>query len=174
MRGAEWVLLALALGCAQPNPTPPSWRRTVEQAQRSPFGAWTAVTLRDGRVMSGELLAAEERGVVLGAGLAANQIPRQCVSLVQVGAFDASTTPVIAAGIVGLLSTITNGFFLVFTAPVWATVFVYNAYAISGKGHFEQVTALGNLAIWARFPQGLPAPFRERLTLSWVDISCGP
>jgi hypothetical protein len=174
MRRLE-LLALLALACAQPNPAPPSWRRNLEDAQRSPLGAWTAVTLRDGRMTSGELLAAGDEGLLLGAGMAATHVPRQCLALVRVGGYDASNTAVVLGGVVGGLATITHGFFAIISAPIYLTTFVYNAYSLSGKGHFDLVPGarLRTLAPWARFPQGLPAPFRERLTLSWVDLTCG-
>jgi hypothetical protein len=174
MRRLE-IVAVLALACAQPNPSPPSWRRNLEAAQRSPFGAWTAVTLRDGRMTSGELLAADDEGLLLGAGMAATHVPRQCVALVRVGGFDADNSPVIIGGVLGTLATLTHGAFLLISAPIFLTTFVYNAYSLSGKGHFEHLggASLSALAAWARFPQGLPAPFRERLTLSWMELTCG-
>jgi hypothetical protein len=71
---------------------------------------------------------------------------------------DHARIPLAAATVFGTLSTLTHGFILIFSAPIWA---------LSGAGAtvFAKAPSLNGcraMAPYARFPQGLPDEMRVR------------
>lgn len=175
--------VALVSGCATVNPAPPPWRRTPAAAQRSPLGSWTNVTLRNGAQISGEIIAADAEAVYLGAPPLLLTVPGRCVRSMQVAFVDAQIDGPAAWGVAGAISTLTHGFFLFLSAPVWLTATVVSTTVASGAGyrtlHFEHGGPIASAGTWARFPQGLPPRFAEAMqarqtldqTCAWVPLA---
>jgi len=151
-----WVLLAACTAHRAPRGFLPDTREAQTQAS----GGWIEVRYRPaqggGEVM-GELLAATadslwvmtpSRPVVMAtADIAAGRL---------VG-YDAGAGTVALATLIGTLATVSNGAFLVFTAPMWI-IGGSMAASSQSKVPLEELPALRwtDLAAFARFPQGIP------------------
>lgn len=147
------VLLAVAACATNPDPR----TRPVDLVVRDGYGGWIVVTARQGAEVSGELIAIDPDAVrVLGpTGLIS--IARSDVASARLWAWDGEHARVAVWGTLGTISTISHGFFLVFSAPVWiltttiTTVVETHAPIVSYPDD-----GWDKLAIWARFPQGTP------------------
>jgi hypothetical protein len=157
------ALAALVVaGCAS-SPAPPAWRRSLGQAQRSPYGAYCRANLRGGRSIAGELLAVAPTGVIIDDHLRLRRVPTACVITMEVVAFEAPRSGALGWGLLGALSTISHGFILIFSAPVWLIVTPIATYGQGRAGYqrYAQGPSLLEAQPWARFPQGMPPGFFE-------------
>lgn len=137
-------------------------RGSVPDAQgagSTAFGGWARVVyLADDepRDAEGELIAVGRDTLWLMQS-AALAIPVAQVVRAEVTGFDSRPGQVVAAAALGLASTVSNGYFLVFSAPAWL---ITGAVASSSQARLSRVEArvpnLAPLAHYARFPQGLP------------------
>ncbi|HTM23260.1 MAG TPA: hypothetical protein VL172_22215 [Kofleriaceae bacterium] len=165
MRRASRATAALALagllaaGCSATDPAPARWRRTVAQAQRSPFGAWVNVELRRGPVISGELLAVEPERIFLGSRGQLRPLAIAAIAKVTVSAYAVDSSGVAMTSVLGGLSTLSHGWFLVLSLPVWTLLGIPLSRSASGQGFLAagDPDAIRGLRKWARFPQGMPA-----------------
>lgn len=169
--------LVLGAGCGTISPAPPGWRRGPAAVQRSPLGSWANVTLASGAIVSGEIIAADADAVYLGAAPRLLTVPGRCVRSMRIGFYETETGGIATWALVGTLSTITHGFFLVMSAPLWIADGVVSTAVAERKGHltlhFERGGPLASAGTWARFPQGLPSTFAERAPArETVDPSC--
>ncbi len=166
MRRASAALLVLAIaGCTATNPAPRAWRRTMTEAEESPFGAWTIVETSVGE-LSGELLAVEPDTLYLSAGVAVRPVPLSRVLKVTVVAYTADSSALATWAGLGMATTFSHGYFAVFSLPIWYLVGGGISRWHSGSGYLdvyahEGVDALRHLRKWARWPQGLPEAVRH-------------
>ncbi len=156
--------LPLAGGCTAASPAPPGARLTMEQAQRDPHGAWINIVTFEGEV-AGELLAVEAQALVVASTTAGFQrVPVAKIRSWSLSWYEADNGGVITFGVLGTLSTLSHGWWLIFTAPLlWMIPTPIMARAQSKQGH--ESGSLGDaaghlrLAAYARFPAGLPPGF---------------
>ncbi len=163
MRIRELVMLAALFGGCVENPDPR--HPSIERTERQGFGAFITITTLAGQEVSGELISVE-RSVVrvlrFGAGtgaltwVATTDVKAATVYTYEPeGAYAAWT-------IFGVLSTVTHGFFLIISAPVWILT-----GSIAGSVESRHVIlsypehGWGEIVIWSRFPQGLPPGLDE-------------
>lgn len=160
---ARSVSLVAAAGCAAcaGNSAPRGWLPKAEEAQVVAYGGWIELTCEENggrRRSQGELIAVtadsvwvlEERGGVVMATAA--------VRTGKLTAYAAQTGNAATWTVVGTLATISNGAFLIFTAPMWiigGTLVTGNESRAPERSH-PSLTWEG-LAPYARFPQGMPA-----------------
>jgi hypothetical protein len=117
-----------------------------------------------GTHVEGELLASDDAGIyVLTEKNGTAFIARRSVAKVTVAAYPGYP---LAAGVVaglGTVSTLSHGFFLIFTGPAWLItgIGVTVREAMDPKVHVEPGD-LASLYQFARFPAGMPAGWRER------------
>jgi hypothetical protein len=159
---ARWVSLAAAVSCAAcaRNSAPRGWLLRPAQAQVAAYGGWIELAYResgDKRRTDGELIAVsadsvwvlnENRGVV---------IPTIMVQSGKLTAYAAQTGTLTTWTVVGTLATISNGAFLIFTAPMWL---IGGSLTVGGESRSPErkhppLTWM-ELAPFARFPQGMP------------------
>jgi hypothetical protein len=128
--------------------------------ERQGYGAFITITTLSGQELSGELISVERsviRVLRFGAGTGA---------LTWVASTDVKSADVYeyeAEGgyggwaLLGVLSTISHGFFLIFSAPIWI---ISGSIAASGESRHVVLSypehGWGEIVMWARFPQGLP------------------
>lgn len=172
------LLCALALGgCATTN-APDGFLRTPRDQQDEAYGGWVEIHYRvpmpDGerikRTASGELIGlASDTLYVLPAYAASVAVPlsRSDISTVTLTAYNAETGKLAAWTAFGTLSTITHGFALILTAPLWA-LFGGSAAALHSYQPRHTYTtdplslSSGSNGEWyelghyARFPAGMP------------------
>jgi hypothetical protein len=153
-------LLALMVACrTDPEPRQPS----IESMQRDAFGGTIVVRLRD-RVVSGELLAIDAAQLYVlerGNGLP-SLVDRSAVMRAEL--FEYVAGGFTAWGVLGTLSTISHGYLLVLSAPVWlATTIVTNVTESRHMVLGYPEAGWDGFARWARYPQGPPDRLRERV-----------
>jgi hypothetical protein len=149
------LLLAVAVAACVGNPDPRF--RPAELVARDGHGAWIVITARHGAEIAGELIAVDLGAVrVLGpTGLLS--VEQTDIESARLYAWDSQIGNPLVWGGFGTVSTISHGFFLVISAPVWVITTVVTA-AIVSRGPVVSYPDDGwaKLAIWARFPQGTP------------------
>ncbi len=128
------TVLALFPACVASSPAPEAWRLSMDDVQRIAFGAWTRVQAK-GLVVDGELLAANENMLVLARGAHVTLVPSACIETVTVAAFEGTAGEMIAWGTLGSLSTLSHGYFLIFSLPIWLATMGGSTYAQSGAGY---------------------------------------
>jgi hypothetical protein len=168
----------LAAACATRSPAPPSWQVPANEVDRSSHGAWANVTLRGGGGLSGELLAVDDQALYVGLTPRLTRVPHQCVTRLQLAAFEIMAVDVSGLGAVGMLSTISHGFFLVFTVPIWVTTAGLSSYGHSRAGHLKfglGEEPLPRASAWSRFPAGMPTGYIDRVPERVaLDATCQP
>lgn len=151
-------LLILFSGCFTSN-APKYWLPRIDQVQQNALGAWIELRERDpmrDQQIEGEFLSVENNSVYVltMSGMRAIYIPS--IDDAKIFLWDYHSGNAIWT-LLGTLSTLTHGFWLLITAPVWiitgsivsinesrAPTYSYPQY------HWDE------LKQYARFPQGLP------------------
>jgi hypothetical protein len=161
------LLALLALACAS-NPAPDGWLPRPLVAPSDPYGAWIELTLADAAetMVAGELLAIESDSVfVLTPDSVVHTIAIAGVGSAVVGTYDSQVDWIAAWAAVGTVSTISNGAFLILTAPAWligGTV-AANAESRAPLRKLKPGDSWEGVRIFARFPGGLPQDLPRRL-----------
>lgn len=166
IRFTALVLCALMVfaACTASNSAPKRWRTTTKSAQTSPYGAWVSLDVGSGQRMEGELIAVEDGRLWLASGGELVPVPEENVRKAKVVAYTASNNGLIGWTTFGTLSTLSHGFVLVLSAPIWMLYggVVSRTHSSSGYHEYGEVSdERDNLRRWARFPQGLPDRFRQ-------------
>jgi hypothetical protein len=152
----------LLIGCATTN-APTNWLDDVEHAAAGSYGGWIDVRTATSRI-SGELIAINGDTVFVVRD-SLMQIMSADVIRVRLVYYDASTL----AGqvILGTLSTVSNGLFLIFTAPMW----LIGGPLAAGARTYEPVLdypehSLPDFRPYARYPVSIPPGMdRSRIKL---------
>ena len=160
VRNAVLLLSLVSLAACGTTRAPRGWLPRAADAGRDTYGGWVIVEADTGEARwetEGELIAVSADSLwVLGDSLAV-AVPAALVSRVRVTGYDAQPRAVTAATAGGVVLTVTNGWFLVFTAPMWL---ITGTVASHAQARHPVRTATGAdlaaLAEFARFPQGLP------------------
>ena len=159
---------ALAGSCAS-NPTPVELRVTQEVAISSGKGAYAFVDRARGDAVGGELISSDSgRLLVLTEEGHLVEVPYVEVRELTLGVHDNHFGSFVGWGLLGSVSTISHGFFLVFTLPLWLATSIGAASSESYRGLYlchevsepaeraKLEACLWEAAAYARFPQGLP------------------
>jgi hypothetical protein len=159
---SHWVSLAAVVSCAAcaSNSAPKGWLPKPAEAQAGVYGGWIELTSQESaepRRTDGELIAVsadsvwvlnESQGVV---------IPTSTVQSGKLTAYAAQTGNLTTWTVGGTLATISNGAFLIFTAPMWL---IGGSLAVGGESRSPErknpPLTWVQLAPFARFPQGMP------------------
>jgi hypothetical protein len=155
------VSLGLAVACTAcaHNTAPPGWLPKPAESQAAAYGSWIELTYQgsEERRTDGELIAVSAESVWVLSGNQGVVIPTAAVKSGKLTAYAAQKGGPTLWTIVGTLSTISNGAFLILTAPMWM---IGGSLAVAGESRApERRTprlAWAELAPYARFPQGLP------------------
>lgn len=167
-----WALAGALAGCATTT-APPGFLRAPASVPRTAYGGWVEVALgpaaapRRGTVWAaGELLAVTADSLYLLQPAGVTVIPAARATSARVMGWDAQAGLVGSWTLGGVLLTVSNGFWLVFSAPAWIIVGSASA-ASQSRAPLVEVRAPGDflrLRLYARFPQGLP-PGLDRTSL---------
>ena len=158
------VLVALsALGCASAPTAPPDWLPDPKAVGSDEHGGWIEMecTTNFGKAeMHGELLAVDNERVYVLLGDAMRSIPIDSVREARLTWYDSHGGAVAGLAALGALSTVSNGVYLVITAPLWM---IGGTIAAHSQFHAPVVKtpkkAWDEVRPFARFPQGLPPSF---------------
>ena len=158
MVGARASLLLLALACAR-NPAPRGTLPTADQLALSPWGGYILVRHRDGAQTRGELLAARDGVVHVKTGRGVRAIPEAEIETMRLAAYHTSELPLTAWGLGGTATTISHGWFLIFSLPAWILTTMITAGVESHEALVDfPDEPLPAFARFARYPQGMPPP----------------
>jgi len=160
-RGVVLTLLLLAVACAY-NPAPEGFLPAPSEAAHDVYGAWIELSVpvvgRRDTTIAGELIAASADTVwILPDSSRVAAVPTFSVRNGQVTRYRSGAGAVAGLTALGILSTLSNGAFLLFTAPAWLITGVV-ASSNESRAPLRAVPPLAwaDLAAYARFPQGLP------------------
>lgn len=153
------VALALAAGgltaCAI-NPDPRT--RPIDTAVRDGRGGWIVVTLASGVELEGELISVDSDAVRVLTTLGLVPVAPSEVAAARLWAWDPIIGGTIVWGGLGTASTVSHGFFLIFSAPVWVLTTTLVASIESRQPRLAYPDhSWSEVSRWARFPQGMPA-----------------
>lgn len=163
------LVLAAALagaGCAT-NPDPRGY--SYEVIQRTAYGGWIELTLTSGAQDRGELLVVGGDDVtVLDDMNFVETFPRAQIATARLWKYHRPDGNGVW-GLIGSLTTISHGFFLIFTLPVWIATTSIGAGVDSAAQHLDVPgDDWDELAKWSRFPQGVPPGTDVRAMLGRV------
>ena len=152
---------AMMCACATVPGHPPSLP-TAGELPKNPYGSWIVVKNDRGAEFSGELLAVENDSTVYlwGDGPRIIVIPDREVKSAHLVRFNSQAGGLAGLTFLGVLSTLSNGWGLIFTAPTWIIV---GTAATASRSH-EPMMSLHKhdwkpMLPYARFPAGLPPGF---------------
>jgi hypothetical protein len=151
------------MACAG-NPAPRGWLAPAQDALSDPYGAWVELELPSAgkQVPSGgELIAVAFDSVfVLTTDGEFHALARADVTRARVAYYSSQHGQLAAWTIIGSVATLSHGFFLVFSFPVWA---IGGSVTTGGQSRAPLADVGENKHSWdavtkyARFPQGLPS-----------------
>ena len=137
--------------------------RSVEDVVRDGHGGWIVVTLRTGPQIAGELIAVDPGDIRVLTATGLVSIAKPAVATARLWAWQTQYGYIALWGTAGTLSTLSHGFVLVLSAPVWILTTAITASVESGSSIVDYPDAgWDKLSLWARFPQGLPAGVTAR------------
>lgn len=145
-------------GCAG-NSAPEGWLPKLAEAQTGAYGGWIELsydTLTRQRT-DGELIAVNADSVWVLSRDQVLVIPTASVRAGKLTGYAAEKGGVTTWAVLGTLSTISNGWFLILTAPMWI---IGGSLSVGSESRAPErkspPLAWGELAPFARFPQGMP------------------
>jgi len=154
-------LTSVLLAACATNHAPRGFLLDTREAQSQAVGGWIEVRSGSepgaGEVM-GELLAATADSLWIMTSARPVVLATAEVTSGRLVGYDAHYGQLATATVLGVLSTISNGAFLVFTAPMWLIGGTLAA-ASQSRVSLEELPAARwtDLARFARYPQGIPA-----------------
>ena len=160
-RAVRLVPLVLLAACAV-NPAPSGFLPSPKDAVRDVYGGWIELTVLAGKhdsTVSGELIAVRSDSVwVLPDGGPVRVLATGTVQAARVVRYKSETGAVGGYTALGILSTLSNGAFLLITAPAWLITGLVASNAEAGAP-LRRVPGVAwvDLAPNARLPQGLPS-----------------
>jgi len=149
-------LIATASGCAS-NPAPRAMLRSPEQMQRTAFGSYVAIASRDGGQIGGELIAVDHERLYVLSGQTLHNMPVANVEKATLAAYSTGESEIAGWGALGIISTLSHGYLLIFSAPVWllSTSVAAGVESRAALFHYPE-RPLESFRPYARFPQGIP------------------
>jgi hypothetical protein len=157
----SWISLGIVVACTAcaSNTAPKGWLPKPTEAQAAAYGGWIELTYAESeeRHTDGELIAVSAESVWVLSGNQGMVIPTAAVKKGKLTAYAAQKEGLTAWMLLGTLSTLSNGGFLIFTAPMWM---IGGSIAVGGESRSPERKSPPltwvELAPFARFPQGLP------------------
>jgi hypothetical protein len=172
MRRAEAIALLFVAACAT-NTAPQNFLPTPEEAQDIAAGGWMELDLAapkgvQGERVEGELLAVSADSAWVMTAQGGRAIATTAVRTGKLTGYRAAHGAVSGYTALGVLSTLSNGVVLIVTAPLWiivgTTAASHESFAAQRLVPGPGTTGLTweRLALFARFPQGMPAQWPTR------------
>ncbi|HTH63211.1 MAG TPA: hypothetical protein VL563_00910 [Gemmatimonadales bacterium] len=158
---ARFAPLLLVAACAH-NLAPGGFLPPPKDAGKDLYGGWIELVVPAGRQdtrIAGELIAARGDTVWIlpdtGQGVIA--VATSTVKQARLVGYRSDAGAVMGYTALGILSTLSNGAFLVLTAPAWLITGIVASSAESKTPIRDTPPHMwGELAAYARFPEGLP------------------
>jgi len=156
------VLLLLALfffSCATTQ-APRGWLASSDKTQTDVYGGWFEIKYSSASKVKaptvGELIAISEDSIFI-ADQTFHAIARNDIKSARLVIYKSNSEGMGGLVALGTVSTISNGFFLIFTAPMW----IIGGSIAAGARSYEPIVdypkkELSSFMPFARYPQGLP------------------
>lgn len=160
-RAAQCAALLLVTACAR-NPAPGGFLPPPKDAGKDLYGGWIELVVPAGRQearIAGELIAARADTVWIlpDTGRGAIAVATSTVKQGRLVSYRSDAGAVMGYTALGVLSTLSNGAFLILTAPAWLITGIVASSAESRTPIRDAPPHMwGELAAYARFPEGLP------------------
>lgn len=158
-------LLCFLSGCASIN-TPKKWLLLPEDVPSDPYGTWieTEYYNDNNRIIkiSGELIALDKDSLYL-LNDYFETLSVLNIKSAKIAKYDSEATTLGNLTVLGSISSCSNGWFLVFTFPIWL---IGGSISTSTRS-YEPILEyprhkLTEFSQYARFPQGLPEPLNRK------------
>ncbi|MBS1902520.1 MAG: hypothetical protein JSS75_02320 [Bacteroidetes bacterium] len=169
---------SLLLGSCASYRVPRGWLPKRDQVAADPYGGWIYLRLGQASheaIVQGEYIGTTDSAAYVLTDYGMVRVPYDRVLSIELRIHDVATGEMATWGGFGTVSTLTHGWWLVFTAPAWVGMWIGTSNAESAAGHFsyyrdaDLADQSGNSStrIWlqskseyARFPQGIPKGIR--------------
>lgn len=150
-----FAAVTLMFSCATTH-VPTGWLDKPADLPSSGFGGWINMTTLANETISGELIAVSSESLFV-AGEKLIAVATADIASARMVAYDAQAGAMGGLAVLGTVSTISNGYFFVFTAPMW----IIGGAVAAGRRSHEPIVDYpkqdwDQFAPFARFPQGLP------------------
>jgi hypothetical protein len=154
---AGLALAGIVAGCAS-SPIPQARLPSEEDAITAGFGSYIQVIDAGGAAHDGELIEVQPGRLSIFDGGHIEVLARPQVASALVVVHQTHQSAYAVWTVLGTLSTITHGFFLVLSAPVWIATGVTTSISESRRARltYPDPARWEDLRPYARFPQGLP------------------
>jgi len=156
-----WSVCSASLFCACASlKSPEGWLPKVSDVESQVYGSWVVVEHMSGgqtTTTSGELIAVDPDSMFILSENGVSQIPAAAVKQTRLEIYKEKKIVGLWA-VLGTLSTLSHGFGLILSAPIWVISGIGGAVGESWSGIMEiKGPPLEDLRRYTRFPQGLPA-----------------
>jgi len=147
------LLLVLAACVKHPAPN----GATIERAERQGYGGYVLVTLRDGSLVRGELLAVNRDALWVLDANGQQTVNLHNVTNAELFKYEYEGGTLGVWGTLGAISTLSHGFWLVFSFPIWLATAITVSAAESRHMRLRYPDdGIDSFRDWARYPQGMP------------------
>ena len=156
--GGALLALGLATTACFHTTAPPGWLSTPEEVRRSTYGAWASVERTDSARthVEGELIAVDKDSVHVLSGSRLVSLGMRDVRDVTLTTFDQPRSDMQTWMVIGAVSTLSHGVFLILSAPTWLTVGGVSVAQVASTPRVRLKDGIDALQKFARFPQGMP------------------
>ncbi len=146
------MICVLLAGCGTTN-APRDWLPEAPKVPLEPYGAWVEVETQSGQI-EGELIAVSPDSLFV-ADTSLHVIGRPDIRSARLAYFDSYN--LWTAPILGPILTISNGVYLIFTAPMW----IFGGSIAAAASSYDPIidypkNSLSDFTRYARFPAGIP------------------
>ena len=157
-RVALVLMGATGIACVS-SPAPVGWLPNAAAARSDVYGAWVVVERDSAAPVEGEFLAVDRDTVfVLGLDGTIRRVPTAAAARSTLALYDSQARAVALAAALGTVSTLSHGFVLLLSAPVWMTAGTIAA-ARQSRAPIVRIARGGTwepVRRHARFPAGMP------------------
>ncbi len=163
-----FLLLCGLTGCVSSS-APSGWLPPVESVPTDVYGGWLKVEKREFKGYSmalGEFIGLRDSAVFLLTEKGyLKMIPMKDVRNATLFIHENNGGKAALTTFLGTVSTISNGFYLLITAPIWIISGTILTVQASNKGNYYQAEPdfawWDSFKLYARFPQGIPENFGQ-------------
>jgi len=137
----------------------------LEEVPSNPYGSFIEIKLRNGYTISGELIAVSNDSVFVYSPVRIEVLDIREIKSAKIIIYRRypNYAPIIIWGLLGTLSTITHGWWLIISAPAWIFVTVTAIANESSEQNKVVYPNITELAKFSRYPQGLPPDLKKKI-----------
>lgn len=154
---SAWVgVLLLLSGCAHSS-APKDWLPRAVEAAEEANGGWILLRLEDDSKHEGELIAVGADSLFVLEPDGCRGYGHAQIEHAVLTGYDSQAGRIAGWAVMGAISTVSHGYGLVITLPLWVLVGTVESISQSTAGRIEVTkTSWEQARKYARFPQGLP------------------